>query len=99
MPNLSAQPKAPAKTKVKADPAHVAKARELRDRYLEHLNGEHLNGEQFNAGKVLPGGKYQVSRALQCEGGGLRMEDGKDKAKPSSILHLPSACSPAELAA
>jgi len=45
--------------KVKADPKHVAAARELRDRYLEHFNGE-----QFNAGVALPGGKYDVARAL-----------------------------------
>jgi hypothetical protein len=40
--------------KVKANPEHVARARELRDRYLE----------QFNAGMVLPHAKYEVSREL-----------------------------------
>jgi hypothetical protein len=42
------------KPKAKCAPAHVAAARELRDRYLE----------QFNSGNVLPNGKYEVSRAL-----------------------------------
>ena len=46
--------------KVKANPKHVAAARELRDRYLE----------QFNAGKVLPQGKYHVGVALpEMQGG------------------------------
>ena len=42
--------------KVKADPAHVAAARELRDRWLE----------QVNAAPMLQGGqgKYDVSRQL-----------------------------------
>jgi hypothetical protein len=40
--------------KIKADPAHIAAARELRDRYLE----------QFNAGLVLPNAKYHVCKAL-----------------------------------
>jgi hypothetical protein len=48
------KPAKPKREKVKADPVHVAKARELRDRYLE----------QFNAGQVLPSAKYEVSRAL-----------------------------------
>jgi hypothetical protein len=47
----------PRREKVKADPAHVAAARELRDRYLE----------QFNSGLVLPAGKYEVSRQLPIE--------------------------------
>ena len=42
--------------KVKIDPPFIAKARELRDRYLEHVNadGAHL----------LSQGKYDVARAL-----------------------------------
>jgi hypothetical protein len=48
----SAKPK---REKVKADPKHVAAARELRDRYLE----------QFNAGRVLPAGKYEVARQIE----------------------------------
>jgi hypothetical protein len=57
------------KPKVKADPKHVAAARELRDRYLEHLNGE-----QFNSGTMLPGGKYAVGRSLEAppSGAGAR---------------------------
>jgi hypothetical protein len=53
-----AKPAKPKREKVKADPVHVAKARELRDRYLE----------QFNSGLVLPGGaagKYEVGRMLE----------------------------------
>jgi hypothetical protein len=42
--------------KVKNDPKLVAAARELRDRYLEHVNAD--------AGALLPRGKYDVSRAL-----------------------------------
>jgi len=53
------------RVKVKANPAHVAAARELRDRYLE----------QFNSGLVLPsstssgqaGGKYEVSRQIEAK--------------------------------
>jgi hypothetical protein len=42
------------------DPALVAKARELRDRYLEHVNDRAL---------AAPTGKYDVSRTLsQAEG-------------------------------
>ena len=47
----------PEREKVKADPKHVAAARELRDRYLE----------QFNSGQAqrgLPAGKYHVAVAL-----------------------------------
>jgi hypothetical protein len=44
------------KPKVKFDKAHLAAARELRDRYLE----------QFNSGLVLPQGKYDVSRAIDA---------------------------------
>jgi hypothetical protein len=43
------------KQKVKVAPELVAKARELRDRYLEQVNARLL---------LAPGGKYDVSRAL-----------------------------------
>ena len=46
-----------AKPKVKIDPQLVSKARELRDRYLEHVNDQPL--------LVAPRGKYDVSRALE----------------------------------
>jgi hypothetical protein len=49
-----AKPEKPKREKVKADPAHVAKARELRDRYLE----------QFNQGMVLPSAKYDVCKPV-----------------------------------
>ena len=48
------KPAKPKREKVKADPALVAKARELRDRYFE----------QFNSGLALPRGKYAVGREL-----------------------------------
>ncbi len=54
--NRYPRPKAPAE---RIDPKYLAAARELRDRYLEHLNGE-----QFNSGMILPGGKYAIERAL-----------------------------------
>jgi hypothetical protein len=54
-PPVAERPKPAKRPKVKNDPAHVAAARELRDRYLE----------QFNSGTVLlTGGKYDVSRML-----------------------------------
>jgi hypothetical protein len=47
------------KDKVKIDPALVSKARELRDRYLEHL------AANPSAALSMASGKYDVSRALQ----------------------------------
>src|SRR5215203_1151152 len=38
----------------------VSKARELRDRYLEHVNGERAD----NRLPLAPSGKYDISRAL-----------------------------------
>jgi hypothetical protein len=52
-----AKPSKPKREKaggVKADPAHVAVARELRDRWLERVNSGQVSGE----------GKYDVSRQL-----------------------------------
>jgi len=51
--------------KAKCDPSHLAKARELRDRYLE----------QFNAGQVelLPRGKYDFCRAIAQGPGEARL--------------------------
>jgi hypothetical protein len=48
------KPQKPRRQKVKVDPVLLAKAKELRDRYLE----------QFNAGMVLPNAKYEISRQL-----------------------------------
>ena len=45
-----------ARPKVKADPKHVAAARELRDRWLEHVNS--------GATVIESAGKYDVTRAL-----------------------------------
>ena len=44
------------------DPKLVAKARELRDRYLEHVNGERVN--ESPKAMIAPSGKYDVSRSL-----------------------------------
>jgi hypothetical protein len=62
-PVVVAEPEKPAekpakvkREKVKADPALVAKARELRDRWLEHVN----NGGD----ELLRAGKYDVTRAI-----------------------------------
>jgi hypothetical protein len=52
-----AKPKRAAREKVKADPVLVAKARELRDRWLEQVNA---HGEAPSA----QGGKYDISRQL-----------------------------------
>ena len=54
------KPKTPAREKVKVDPVHLAKARELRDKYLEQFNA----GVLADGNGVLPGGKYEVARAL-----------------------------------
>jgi hypothetical protein len=54
-PKVEEKPKREKRAKVKADPRLVAAARELRDRWLERVNG----------GEVLVGGgKYEVGRAL-----------------------------------
>jgi ribosomal protein S18 acetylase RimI-like enzyme len=55
-PEAKPKPQRPAKEKIKIDPKLIAKARELRDRYLEQVNDRLL---------LAPGGKYDVSRALQ----------------------------------
>ncbi len=41
------------------DPQLLAKARELRDRYLEHVNGERVNGTGF---VLEAAGKYDLHR-------------------------------------
>ena len=52
----AAKPKREPKPKVKNDPKHVAAARELRDRFLEHVNADPSG--------VLGEGKYDVSRRV-----------------------------------
>ena len=54
------KPKRAPKPRQINDPKHVAAARELRDRYLEHVNGEQANERWL----IAPGGKYDVSRVL-----------------------------------
>ena len=64
------KPKREKKPKVKNDPALVAKARELRDRWLEKVNapggtqGGMQGGTQGGASVLLAHTKYEVSRAL-----------------------------------
>ena len=55
-PAASSKPKRERPAKQKINPAHIAKARELRDRYLDEVN----------SGMLLPSaeGKYDVSRQL-----------------------------------
>ena len=55
----SAKPK---RAKVKADPRHVAAARELRDRYLEQFNA----GGGADSAKGLGSGKYEVAKAIEA---------------------------------
>ncbi len=52
------KPKAPRQPRAKNDPKHIAAARELRDRFLDQVNG----------GLILPptNAKYEVSRQLEC---------------------------------
>jgi hypothetical protein len=49
------KPRRAPKPRQKNDPKLVSAARELRDRYLEHIN----------SGALLPQGKYDVSRMLE----------------------------------
>ena len=53
----AAKPKAEKKPKQKHDPKLIAAARELRDRYLEHVN-------QDQSALPAPGGKYEVVKHL-----------------------------------
>ncbi|HEV2295212.1 MAG TPA: hypothetical protein VGR35_15270 [Tepidisphaeraceae bacterium] len=58
----------PVKAKEKIDPKFLSAARELRDRYLEHVNGQRVNGSP----DALPAtsGRYDVSRALPARAAG-----------------------------
>jgi hypothetical protein len=56
LPYQPPEPEKPVPQKLKANPAHVAAVRELRDRHLE----------RFNSGHVLPQGKYDVSRQIEA---------------------------------
>jgi hypothetical protein len=67
-----------AKAKVKVDPQLVAKARELRDRYLERANEDPLLW-------VGPGGKYDISRAL----GGSAAAAAAEAAEAEESIRLP----------
>ena len=53
MPRRSASPRRPTP---KHDPKHIALARELRDRFLDQVNGD--------PSLLLPSAKYEVARAL-----------------------------------
>jgi hypothetical protein len=55
-PTVVEKPKREKKPKVKADPKLVATARELRDRWLEHVNSGEMQIESAS--------KYDVTRAL-----------------------------------
>src|SRR5262249_14236102 len=57
----AAKAKKALRAKMKNDPKHVAAARELRDRYLEHVNSA-------GGASALPDsrGKYQVSRQIEA---------------------------------
>ncbi|MGB7157970.1 MAG: hypothetical protein WBD40_07875 [Tepidisphaeraceae bacterium] len=65
------------KPKAKNDPKLVSAARELRDRYLEHVNGEQANERLLMTSR----GKYDVSRVLQSA----------TRNPQSAILSLPAA--------
>jgi hypothetical protein len=68
------------KPKRKNDPTHVAAARELRDRYLEHLAAN-------PSAELLPArGKYDVSRALESALG-----DQQSAIASPAIRSLPAA--------
>ena len=59
-PTAGEKPPREKRPPLKIDPKLVAKARELRDRYLEHVNGERLN--ESPKAMIAPSGKYDVSR-------------------------------------
>jgi hypothetical protein len=56
VPTVVEKPEREKKPKIKADPKLVAAARELRDRWLEHVN----SGQTL----IESAGKYDVTRAL-----------------------------------
>ena len=58
-PVVVEQPKKEKRKKVKNDPRYVAAARELRDRWLEQVNG---------GGVVISGGKYELGKEQRIEG-------------------------------
>ena len=57
---------------MKADPKLIAAARELRDRWLEHVNGSGRAG-------LISQGKYDVSRCLDGSGVAVRALDVKQR--------------------
>jgi N-acetylglutamate synthase-like GNAT family acetyltransferase len=71
------KPQKPKREKVKADPAHVAAARELRDRWLEQVNSDPM---------ALPNAqrKYEVSRALPNQPN-QRADDAAIRALPAPL--------------
>src|SRR5688500_541127 len=54
---VAPKPKRAQKPRAKNDPRHVAAARELRDRFLEHVNAD--------PSALLGDGKYDVSRRIE----------------------------------
>jgi hypothetical protein len=83
-PTRATRAKAGKRPKVKNDPKHVAAARELRDRYLEHVNA--AQGKTALAART---GKYDVSRILSSTLSAVEGSRALDAAQPA--LALPSA--------
>lgn len=75
------KPKRTAKPRVKNDPKYVAAARELRDRYLEQVNGP--DGERLLLTQTTATPKYDVSRLL---GGGAGATVEVTEVKPPPQL-------------
>jgi hypothetical protein len=78
-----AKRKRAAKPRVKNDPKYVAAARELRDRYLEQVNGP--DGERLLAAASAPA-KYDVGRRPELAAGAATVEVAE-----SEPLRLPAA--------
>ncbi|HEV2293503.1 MAG TPA: hypothetical protein VGR35_06575 [Tepidisphaeraceae bacterium] len=75
------KPKAPAK---KIDPRFLIAAREVRDRYLERVNGHPL--------ALSSSGKYDVSRSLlKAEEFGCVLSAGAELKQLPSTAHPPAA--------
>jgi hypothetical protein len=56
-PVVAEKPKREKKPKVKCDPKHVALARELRDRWSEHISAGHMlieGAAKYDVARILP---------------------------------------------
>jgi hypothetical protein len=81
------KPKKPKREKIKADPALVAKARELRDRWLEHVNAGQAGGQAGGA-SIESAGKYDVVRQALADQSEVRAVGPAMPDNPQSAIPL-----------